>query len=167
MHVLSHTYIPLYITYSYNCEPSNPYNFKFSTDLKVKVLHLRCRAFILNVRSGCSSVVSDVLACYRGAWRSAQWRGTVANRAILKPWIFFGNHAEILKWECEMISFSKVWITITAPLMHTSSTGLRNRCCCIHKHFFRTHNNWALFLGAHITPRISFRCKWDANDRGR
>lgn len=72
-----------------------------------------------------------------------------------KPRIFFGNDAEILKWECEMVSLPKVGITITASLMNTIRTGLRNSCCCcIHKHFFRTHNNpWALYWG-HQTPLI-------------
>lgn len=56
-----------------------------------------------------------------------------------------------------MISPSKAWITITAPLMNTRRTGLRNSCCCIHKHFFRTHNNpWALFCESQNTTIYRF-----------
>lgn len=142
IHELPHTFflLHLYDNWLYYTLDSSVTYYEMTT-------HTIIRAFILNVVTGCSSVISGILAFDRGAWRSAEWRGIVANRGILKPWIFFGNHAEILKWECEMISFPKVWITITAPLMNTSRTGLRNRRCCIHKHFFRTHNNWALFSG--------------------
>ncbi len=85
-----------------------------------------------------------------------EWPGVLANLGnnVIKTVDIFGNHAEILKWECEMVSLPKVRITIIASLMNTTRTGLRSGCCCIHKHFFRTHNNpWALFWG-HTTLHI-------------
>lgn len=73
-------------------------------------------------------------------------RGIFSQSLDIKTVDISGNHANILKWECEMLSLPRVRITTTAPLMNTSRTGLRKSCGCIHKHFFRTHTNpWALF----------------------
>lgn len=56
-----------------------------------------------------------------------------------------------------MVSLPTVRRTTAASLMNTTGTGLRNSCCCIHKHFFRTHNNpwgFAFWFRGHNTTRI-------------
>lgn len=79
----------------------------------------------------------------QGNMAQGRWGGRWTSRIILRG--YFWDHAEILKWECEMVSLPKSWISITAPLMNKRKTRLRNTCNCIHKHFFRTYNPWALF----------------------
>lgn len=115
--------------------------------------HTLRESFILNL-SGSTGVLPMI-------WRWTEVQSRKSDQEYLlilglpKPRIFFGNHAAILKCECEMVLLSKVGITITASLMNTIRTAPRNSCCrCIHKHFFRTHNNpWAFYWG-HKTPHI-------------
>lgn len=120
----------------------------------------------------CRITRPDVMQSFPEAWCGVwcAWRSESDEEyfclGIIKTVDIFGNNAEILKWECEMLSLPKVWISTTATLMNNTGTGLRNSCCCIHKHFFRTHNkSWALVLGLKKKKRqhIFLLCKWVNN----